>query len=97
MNLTLPKSVFLALSIYFLLILLKEKEYILNLKEESHHERVERQEIKYEKKKVFTTAKSSVLENAAEDDTVQMKWTPSTDECKPVGAGVFFSLRCKKL
>ena len=51
---------------------------------------MQRQEIKYETKKVFTTAKSLVPENDSEDDTIQMKWTPSTAECQPVGAGIFF-------
>ncbi|CAG5090588.1 Oidioi.mRNA.OKI2018_I69.PAR.g12656.t1.cds [Oikopleura dioica] len=86
---TMKNAFYTGLSICFILILVKEKEYILKLKEESYYDRAERkQEINYETEKGFTTAKSPAVENAEENE-IQMKWTPSTEECRPVDNFVF--------
>lgn len=92
MTLTRANYIFLGLSICFLLILGKQKKYLSQLKVEPNHERIEKkQSHKYAAKKIYTTAKS-VFEEFSDEESIKMKWTPSTEECKPVGKGTHFFL-----
>jgi len=92
MTLTLQNYIFLGLSICFLLILGKEKQYLSKLKVEPSQEKIEKKQIyKHKTRKVYSTAKS-VVEKLSDEGNIKMKWTPNTEECKPVGKGTQYFL-----
>ena len=87
MTFTLANYIFLGSSICFLLIIGKERQYLSQLKVETNHEKIKKKErYKYKPKKIYTTAKS-VVQEFSDEENIKMKWTPSTQECNPVGKG----------
>ena len=61
------------------------------LKVEPNQQRDEKYQSHNEARKIYTTAKS-VVEEFSDEENIKMKWTPSTEECKPVGKGTIFFL-----